>query len=717
MPRIKKKEEGRIPKTGRQRAAPDRAGRMMKQAYLKKRAQDGGEQEYDAGYAADQVEHTAKWAVDEITADVPAAIKRKSVQIKTRERKPAEPPPEAQPEPAPPQAGCAVEEILEEAVLPGRTSTPYAGETAQVCRSRPNPPKTGRTEAARPRTAPASRPPEQPQEVRAPSQEPAVPRAIKARPAADRLKRRENSGMTERPAAGSPLKRQVGSTALRGSTPQARSIPQRSRITKRNQRPVSGESPTLEEARSASSAGDRRRNMHSASPQARRRDAGGRRRAPKARQPDQTGHGRTKGLLKTRSSGAKPKYSPANRAKQTAQKQMKRQMAANTKKAVKSVAALTKRLVIAAAKSVVQAVSLLAGVVGGSVLLVALICVIVIAAVASSPFGLFFAEEKNAPDTVSVAEAVGTVNTVYNASLEAMQSGDYDSIVVHGQAADWPEVLAVFAVKLAGADLGGMDVATLDAQRVDKLTDVFWDMTVLTSEIETVEHETEEDGWTETILHITITPKSADDMRTAYAFTDYQNSALDELLGDRAALASLAGSLQITNADVQKVLANLPEDISQARRDAVETALSLVGKVNYFWGGKSHAIGWDSRWGTLQKVTAAGSPSSGTYRPYGLDCSGFVDWIFNNSLNYIIGHGGGVIMQHRYCTDISQSMVQPGDLAFYPDDSHVGIIVGWNEAGKLLVCHCSSGQNNVVVTEFSASGFTAVGRPDIFNPS
>ena len=57
---------------------------------------------------------------------------------------------------------------------------------------------------------------------------------------------------------------------------------------------------------------------------------------------------------------------------------------------------------------------------------------------------------------------------------------------------------------------------------------------------------------------------------------------------------------------------------------------------------------------------------------------------------------------------------QPGDLAFYPDDSHVGIVVGRREDGKLLVCHCSSGQNNVVVTEFSASGFTNLGRPDIF---
>ena len=65
-------------------------------------------------------------------------------------------------------------------------------------------------------------------------------------------------------------------------------------------------------------------------------------------------------------------------------------------------------------------------------------------------------------------------------------------------------------------------------------------------------------------------------------------------------------------------------------------------------------------------------------------------------------------------TPVSQADAQPGDLAFYPDDSHVGIVVGRREDGKLLICHCSSGQNNVVVTEFAASGFTTLGRPDIF---
>ena len=147
------------------------------------------------------------------------------------------------------------------------------------------------------------------------------------------------------------------------------------------------------------------------------------------------------------------------------------------------------------------------------------------------------------------------------------------------------------------------------------------------------------------------------------------------------------------------------------KRQVVRTACSLVGKVNYFWGGKSLVIGWDARWGELRQVTAAGSSTTGTYRPYGLDCSGFVDWVFYNATGgqHIIGHGGGATMQHNYCTDISWSDAQPGDLVFYPDNSHVGIVGGWDANGELLIIHCASGYNNVVIT--GKEGFTSISRP------
>lgn len=37
------------------------------------------------------------------------------------------------------------------------------------------------------------------------------------------------------------------------------------------------------------------------------------------------------------------------------------------------------------------------------------------------------------------------------------------------------------------------------------------------------------------------------------------------------------------------------------------------------------------------------------------------------------------------------------------------IIAGRNEARQLLVCHCSSGRNHIVITEFAATVFTAIG--------
>ena len=314
---------------------------------------------------------------------------------------------------------------------------------------------------------------------------------------------------------------------------------------------------------------------------------------------------------------------PISAAQKTASQQQIHQTAAQAKKTAKTAVELFKRAAGMLRRAAAALISALAGFVGGTVVLVALVVIIIIAAVASSPFGLYFAAERNAPDTVSVAEAVAQVNIAYNAKLEELQAGGYDSIDIQGQTPDWPEVLAVFAAKTAGTD-DGVDVATLDADRVARLTAVFWDMTEITSWVETINHpgSGDDDGWTEYILHITITPKTADEMRTIYVFTKYQNEALDELLADRATLASLASSLTITNADAVQVLQSLPADLSQERKAVVQNALTLYGKVSYFWGGKSLVIGWDSRWGELRQVTAAGSSTTGTYRPYGLDCSG-----------------------------------------------------------------------------------------------
>ena len=117
------------------------------------------------------------------------------------------------------------------------------------------------------------------------------------------------------------------------------------------------------------------------------------------------------------------------------------------------------------------------------------------------------------------------------------------------------------------------------------------------------------------------------------------------------------------------------------------------------------------------EVTAAGSSTTGTVRPFGLDCSGFVDWVFYNVTggSYVIGHGGGAHAQHTYCTDIGWEEALPGDLVFYPEDVHVGIVGGRDADGDLLIIHCASGYNNVVVT--GLEGFTSIARPLYFGES
>lgn len=395
---------------------------------------------------------------------------------------------------------------------------------------------------------------------------------------------------------------------------------------------------------------------------------------------------------------------------QTAQARARQLTIQRAKQAAQATANLGKKAAQAVVHAVTALVSALVGLVGGAVLLLALCVIVLVAAVVSSPFGIFFADQQKEPDAVSPNAAIAQINVEYTDKLADLQEGGYDSIQIHGQPPDWREVLAVFACKTVSAE-DGVDVTTLDPDRVERLRQVFWDMTAITTKEETVEGENGD----ETILHITIKAKTADDMRSIYQFTDYQNEALDALLEEMELLGGLLGDLSITQADAVALLENLPDDLSPERKAVIQHALTLVGKVNYFWGGKSLVLGWDSRWGTTMQVTAAGSSSTGTYRPYGMDCSGFVDWVFYNATGgeYIIGHGGGASAQHSYCTAIAWDEAIPGDLVFYPEDSHVGIVGGRDENGKLLIIHCASGANNVVIT--GVDGFTSIGRPVYFN--
>lgn len=405
----------------------------------------------------------------------------------------------------------------------------------------------------------------------------------------------------------------------------------------------------------------------------------------------------------------------ADKGRKKFQREAQKKMAEQSKKAAKKTVENAKKAgkaIVRAVKSVIEAI---VAAFGGIGLVAILAVIVVIGALLASPLGILFSNEST-PNSVPLSSAVSQINMELNTRLISLQSGDYTDIIVEGAPPRWTDVIAVFASYTAGAQ-NGVDVAQLTPDRVSRLQAVFWQMCHITSSTETVTipdsnpDDDIDDSRTETTLTITITGKTADQMRTEYGFNDFQNETLDILLSDTAMLNSLIGNMSISQQDALELLRSLPQDLSPERRAVVQHALSLVGKVNYFWGGKSLVLGWDSRWGQLREVTSAGSPTTGTYRPFGMDCSGFADWVFYNASGgeYILGHGGGAAAQHRYCEQVSWGEAQPGDLVFYPDDSHIGIVGLRDVTGNLLIIHCASGRNNVVITD--SSGFMTVGRP------
>ena len=421
---------------------------------------------------------------------------------------------------------------------------------------------------------------------------------------------------------------------------------------------------------------------------------------------------------------AQPKTSVSKidtkRARKAATQDAQRKMLKKSNnRAARAAAAAAKKLTEAAAKAVKELISALASLGGGTALFIVFSIVIVAGAFLASPLGILFADEQESEDTVPLATAIAEIQGEYHAELERLQNGDFVSVQIIGQAPDWREVVAVFASKTAGAE-DGIDVFTLDEERVELLRQVFWDMCEITTATQTVDvpdsnpDDDVDDSYTGIALTITITAKTAEQMRLIYAFTKYQNDGLDILLENLGSLNIPMGSLTISQEDAIALLENLPDDLDPARKAVMETAVQLVGRVSYFWGGKSLTLGWDDRWGVPMEVTAAGSGSTGTVRPFGLDCSGFVDWTFYNATNgsYYPGRGGGAATQHSYCANIAWSDAQPGDLVFYPDDSHVGIVGGKDADGNLLIVHCSGGANGVVIT--GSAGFTSVARPDCF---
>lgn len=375
------------------------------------------------------------------------------------------------------------------------------------------------------------------------------------------------------------------------------------------------------------------------------------------------------------------------------------------------------RSIIAAAQSLLAAIAA-----GGSTAVAMVLVICLIGLLIVSPFGIFFSVEDSGTG-YTMPEAVSMMNSEFSTHIEQIKAENpYDELDMDnaGSAAiisNWRDVLAVYAVRTTTDNVSPDEVATLTEGKMEILREIFWDMNAISYHLETVSGG-EDEGDT-VILRITVTVKDYLQMADEYRFSADQRKLLEELMQPeyQELFAAPTGSYQdieLSPDEVAKIMENLPADLSEARREVVLTAYQLLGRVHYFWGGKSLVIGWDSRWGMPMEVTAEGSSTTGTVLPFGLDCSGMVDWVFYNQSGgqYVIGHGGGATAQHTYCTPIDWSDAQPGDLVFYPEDSHVGIVCGFDSSGNIMIIHCASGYNNVVVT--GKAGFTTVARPEFY---
>ena len=397
--------------------------------------------------------------------------------------------------------------------------------------------------------------------------------------------------------------------------------------------------------------------------------------------------------------------------------QVLRDAAIKAAKTAKEAGKKVLRAIVAAAEKLAAAIGA-----GGAAAVSVVVVILLVGMLFASPLGILFAGEDTGTE-IKIPDAVATLNGEFTDEIyRIMEENPYDELdMQEGMEAvmlqNWRNVLAVYAVKVSTDEEHGLDVITMDEEKLQLLREIFFDANKLEYELTT----RTVDGEQITTLHISAQIKDAMQMADEYSFTAQQREMLEELLKPDYddIFLSLIGNYQpggtpIGPVDISDIQGTLPDDLDPLRESIVLTAYQLLGKVTYFWGGKSLVLGWDSRWGTPTTVTAPGSGSTGKVLPFGLDCSGFVDWTFYNATSgaYLPGRGGGAASQHGYCTNIAWSDALPGDLVFYADDSHVGIVCGYDSVGNLLVIHCSGGQNGVVVT--GREGFAVAARPDLF---
>ena len=272
-----------------------------------------------------------------------------------------------------------------------------------------------------------------------------------------------------------------------------------------------------------------------------------------------------------------------------------------------------------------------------------------------------------------------------------------DSLLVR----NWQDILAVYIYQQSKA---GKTEFTLDASCKDDLAKIFAEMNPVVRDKQNITHVTY--GNRKINYYIKKNKISKNDRKVLKKYVETDCKLL-------CAVVTAAKGF---------VRESVGDDVSEERVNVISAAYSLVGKVGYFWGGKSTKIGTDPSWGTAEKVSAEGSKSTGTIRAYGLDCSGFVTWAVINGYQdqtMQAAVGDGTSDQWEKANVVTETDAQPGDLVFQKgpeagSDNHVGILCGKTDAGDWIAVHCSSSKNGVTVGEAYSASFRYIRQPSFY---
>ena len=366
-----------------------------------------------------------------------------------------------------------------------------------------------------------------------------------------------------------------------------------------------------------------------------------------------TAEATSKAAIKTTQQAAKAAQKAAQASAKAAQRAAQAAKAAAKatvtaiKVAVKATIAAVKAI-IAGTKALVAAIAA-----GGWVAVAVIIMVCLVGLLFGSVFGIFFSGEDSGT-SLTMQNVVKEINAEYDDKLEKIKSDiSHDVLEMSGSRAVWKEVLAVYSVRATIDPDNPQEVATMDKNKKELLSNIFWEMNEISSrtetKTETVIIETDdghgnivetETTVTLTYLYITVSHKSAEEMADKYSFNKDQRQQLAELLAEE------------NNSLWSAVLYG----ISYGDGEIVSVALSQVGNIGgqpyWSWYGFGGRVDW---------------------------CACFVSWCANEC-GYI---EAGIIPKFAGCIPGSNWFKDRGqwqDNSFEPSAGHI-IFFDWERDG------------------------------------